>query len=177
VLLLAVKVNAQDLEGKSAESKASAYKMLGAEFHGGWEFDHATVTEKPADGKGAEVTAALSVEEFIAKPHFKQIPIQIVFWEGKFLTYTATAEEFMKVFACVNAEGKLEFRNAMEYEKNLEDEEIVEALNLDKCKLEATFANQTLNGNVMSLQYFYTFSDSENKQWNGVLTLYYKGQQ
>jgi len=146
------------------------------ELNGDWFFDHAEVQEKPAGSENFQTIQTFSKNQFLEKVYSKKIPMHLFFIEGKFLAYTAGATWFMKVFACVMDDNEIVFRDAMEAQMNLHDEENLETLKIESYPIVTRYTNLTVNGDLMNMQYHYFFGNG-NTEGEVIITIYYYRQQ
>jgi len=137
---------------------------VGAEFSGEWLFDRAEAQEKPMNSTGNYTKRTVSQDEFWQKTHFLNMPTQVVF-TGDFFAYISHPSWSNNVVSAINSEGMLEFRLPPEGEGSHD---------MDLYMVMSPSYSLALNGNTMSLQCDYSYSDAQGKYIEGILTIYYK---
>ena len=142
---------------------------VGTEFSGEWLFYKADSQERPMGSQQKYSERNVSQDEFWQKIYFFNMPTQIVF-EG-FLAWISHPSWSKHVISVING-GKLEFRI---YQENPEDFNKRPDLNaIDLYPTIMPVYKLALNGEVLSLQTDYFYSDGQGNYTEGILTIYYK---
>ena len=144
-----------------------AQQPVDSEFHGEWVFDRAQAQERPLHSKQEYSVRGVSQDEFWQKVYFLNMPTQILFID-KYIAHISHPS-WSKLALFVMNDNKLEFRvskDGLEYKLDIAEIHSYIPLmpNYDVKR----------NGNQMSLQCEYFYSDGQGNYTEGILTIYYK---
>ena len=142
---------------------------VGAEFSGEWFFYHAQSQERPKDSQQNYSVRSVSQDEFWQKAYFLSMPTQIMF-DG-FSAQISHPSWSKRVVSVIN-DGKLEFRIFQENPEDFDKKPDINAIDLYPIIM--PIYDLALNGEVMSLQSDYFYSDGQGNYTEGILTIYYK---
>ena len=151
-------------------SQAQTTTPVATEFLGAWIFDSAETQERPADSQQSYVIRNVSQDEFWQKSYLLNVPTQIVFM-GDFMVHISHPSWSRPAVAVMN-NGLLEFRNFQETPEDYN--KLPELSKIHSYPTITSSFSLTSNGNLMSLQSNYTYSDTQGKRIEGILTVYYK---
>ena len=146
---------------------------VSSEFHGEWFFEHAEIQEGSADNPQSYYTPRpISKEELSQKPHFSDVPVEVTFSDG-FSAFVLTHKRQENLFANTNA-NVLEFRKAYSGEAQ-DGMQAPTAEDMEKYPVVMNFFNMKPSGNLMSMQYFYSYrkDNTSDNDTAGVITVYY----
>jgi len=144
-----------------------------SEFHGEWFFERAEIQEGSADNPQSYYTPRpISKEELSQKPHLMDVPVEVTF-PGGFSAFVLTHKRRENLFANTNA-NVLEFRKA--YSREAQDGmQAPTAEEMEKYPVLMNFFNMKSSGDLMSMQYFYSYrkDNTSDNNTEGVITIYY----
>lgn len=141
---------------------------VGAEFSGQWVFDHAEAQERPMNSKQSYTKRSVAESEFNEKTYLLQMPTKIAFMD--FMAHISSPSWAKMVVAGINAGNG----NVLEF-RDVPVGEMPEMSAIESYPTMMPFySNLKLNGNNMSMQCNYFYSDAQGKYTEGILTIYYK---
>jgi len=144
-------------------------KAVGAEFSGEWFFYKAQSQERPMGSQQNYSVRSVSRDEFWQKVYFLNMPTEIMF-DGFFARISHPS--WSKHVVSVINFGKLEFRIYQEKPDDFDKKPDLDEI--DSYPTMMPVYNLALDGEVMSLQTDYFYSDGQGKYIEGILTIYYK---
>ena len=145
---------------------------VGVQFSGEWLFYNAQAQERPSKSKQSYSVRTVSQDEFWQKTYFLNMPTQLDFEGNGFLAFLYHPSWSQQVIAGINqTDGKLEFRTFFDPE-NPDKKADLSKINFYETR--QPVYDLALNGNVMSLQCDYFYSDGKGNNIEGILTIYYK---
>ncbi len=154
-------------------ANAQTVTPVDAKFFGAWTFDSAEAQERPADSNQSYVTRNASQDEFRQKLCLLNVPTQIIYigdFTGDFMAHIVLASWSKPVIALMN-NGLLEFRDFQENSEDSNKTPEISEINSYPTITPAFILTQS--GSLMSLQFNYTYSDTQNKPAEGIMTIYY----
>jgi hypothetical protein len=166
LLLKAFTANTQQVYDKDNDL---TLKAVGAEFSGEWFFYKAQSRERLMGSQQNYSVRSVSRDEFWQKVYFLNIPTEVMF-DG-FFSIISHPSWSKHVVSVINF-GKLEFRI---YQEKPDDYDKKPDLNeIDSYQTIMPIYDIALNGEVMSLQTGYFYSDGQGSYTEGIITIYYK---
>ena len=167
--LLQLAVFSANAQREGDEDSYQTLAPVGLEFSGQWFFHKAQSQERPMGSQQNYSVRSVSQDEFLQKTYFYNMPTKIMF-DG-FLAWISHPSWSKQVVSVING-GKLEFRI---FQENPEDFDKKPDLNsIDSYPISMPVYGLALNGELMSLQSDYFYSDGQGNYTEGILTIYYK---
>jgi hypothetical protein len=137
---------------------------VGAEFSGKWSFDRAEAQERPMNSQQNYVTRSVSESEFNVDPQLLDMPTGINF--TGYMAQISHPSWTKQVLSVIN-NNVLEFYDPQG--------EKPEPSGIESYAFIApSYSNLKLNGNSMSMQCSYIYSNAQGKNMEVILTIYYK---